>query len=106
MPICLRLFVQRIRDAASRTFWTAGRSRPIRMAMMAITTSNSMSVNARREARDPSLMAQPSGQQEMAERQPFRLEPWQCEQAIIYRGPEPTLRETRPGAANYLDWLR
>ena len=30
--------------AASRTFCTAGRRRPIRMAMMAMTTSNSISV--------------------------------------------------------------
>src|SRR5207244_3402331 len=34
--------------AASRTFCTAGSSRPISTAMMAITTSSSMSVNARR----------------------------------------------------------
>ena len=32
--------------AASRTFWTAGSSRPIRIAMMAMTTSNSISVKA------------------------------------------------------------
>src|SRR5262249_14839244 len=37
-----------MRLAASRTFWTAGRSRPIRIAMIAITTNNSMSVNADR----------------------------------------------------------
>ena len=36
--------MQLSRAAASRTFWTAGSSRPIRMAMMAITTSNSISV--------------------------------------------------------------
>src|SRR5215208_3566192 len=47
-PICLRLFEHFIRLAASRIFWTAGRSRPIRMAMMAITTNNSMSVKPRR----------------------------------------------------------
>src|SRR5262245_60841382 len=47
-PICLRLLLHFIRAAASRTFWTAGRSRPIRMAMMAITTSSSISVKARR----------------------------------------------------------
>ena len=42
------------RAAASRTFWTAGRSRPIRMAMMAITTSSSISVNAdRRDGSGP-----------------------------------------------------
>ena len=48
MPIWCRLLEQLERLAASRTFWTAGRSRPIRMAMMAITTSNSISVNAGR----------------------------------------------------------
>src|SRR5436305_1778311 len=38
-----------MRAAASRTFCTAGRSRPISTAMMAMTTSNSISVNPRRE---------------------------------------------------------
>ena len=33
--------------AASRTFCTAGNSKPIRTARIAITTSNSISVNAR-----------------------------------------------------------
>jgi hypothetical protein len=41
-----------MRLAASRIFWTAGNSRPIRMAMIAITTSSSMSVKPRRRA-DP-----------------------------------------------------
>src|SRR5690349_8090968 len=36
------------RAAAARTFWTAGTSRPMRMAMMAITTSNSIRVKPRR----------------------------------------------------------
>src|SRR2546428_9343451 len=45
---CLRLFWHFMRFAASRTFCTAGRSRPMRTAIMAITTSSSMSVNARR----------------------------------------------------------
>src|SRR4029079_3819545 len=45
---CLRLFWQAMRAAASRTFWTAGSSRPIRTAMIAITTSSSMSVNPER----------------------------------------------------------
>src|SRR5262245_15255213 len=35
-----------MRAAASRIFWTAGKSRPIRIAMMAITTSSSISVKA------------------------------------------------------------
>src|SRR5262249_3036799 len=45
-PIYLRWLPQAMRLAASRTFWTAGSSRPIRTAMMARTTSNSISVNA------------------------------------------------------------
>src|SRR5262245_48703735 len=51
MPICLRLFVQDIRAAASRTFWTAGNSRPIRIAMIAMTTSNSIRVKPGRFCR-------------------------------------------------------
>src|ERR1700677_2330320 len=41
-----------MRAAASRTFCTAGRRSAIRMAIMAITTSNSMRVNAARLRRD------------------------------------------------------
>jgi hypothetical protein len=37
-----------MRLAASRTFCTAGKSKPIRIAMMAITTSSSISVKPRR----------------------------------------------------------
>src|SRR5881275_1977085 len=37
-----------MRAAASRTFWTAGSRSPMRMAMMAITTNNSISVKAER----------------------------------------------------------
>src|SRR5688572_3098916 len=44
MPIWWRLFWHVLFWAISRTFWTAGMSRPIRIAMMAITTSNSTSV--------------------------------------------------------------
>src|SRR5262249_4215784 len=44
MPSCLRLLLHFKRAAASRTFWTAGKSRPMRMAIMAMTTSSSMSV--------------------------------------------------------------
>src|SRR5262245_40044148 len=47
-PICLRLFWHFRRAAAARTFCTAGRSSPMRMAMMAMTTSSSISVNADR----------------------------------------------------------
>src|SRR5262249_361672 len=47
-PICLRLLLHWMRAAASRTFWTAGNSRPIRMAMMAMTTRSSISVKPRR----------------------------------------------------------
>src|SRR3954469_7134372 len=44
MPICLRLLMHCERRAASRAAWTAGRSRAIRTAMMAMTTSNSIRV--------------------------------------------------------------
>src|SRR6476659_8028444 len=37
-----------MRLAASRTFWTAGSRSPIRMAMIAMTTSNSIRVKAER----------------------------------------------------------
>src|SRR5579871_4578435 len=47
-PICLRLLAQRMRLAASRTFCTAGSSNPIKTAMMAMTTSSSIKVNAAR----------------------------------------------------------
>jgi hypothetical protein len=39
-----------MRAADSRTFWTAGNNSPMRIAMMAITTSNSISVKPRRIA--------------------------------------------------------
>jgi hypothetical protein len=41
------LFVHWLRAAASRTFCTAGTKSAIKMAMIAITTKSSMSVNAR-----------------------------------------------------------
>src|SRR5437773_1686126 len=47
-PICLRLFWHWARAAASRTFCTAGTSKPIKMAMMAMTTSSSINVNPER----------------------------------------------------------
>src|SRR5947207_1570819 len=46
-PICFRLFWHWARAAASRTFCTAGTSSPIRIAMIAMTTSNSISVKPR-----------------------------------------------------------
>src|SRR5207244_2525615 len=55
-----------MRTAASRTFWMAGSSRPIRTAMIASTTSNSMRVKAdgcrradRGERTGPLLSARP-----------------------------------------------
>src|SRR4051812_39608982 len=48
MPSCLRLLVQDMRLAASRTRCTADRSRPTRTPMMAITTNSSISVKAPR----------------------------------------------------------
>ena len=48
MPICLRLLVHFVREAASRTFCTAGNSSPMRIEMIAITTNNSIRVKPRR----------------------------------------------------------
>src|SRR5215216_1031075 len=50
-PICFRLLAHFIRLAASRTRWTAGRSRPIKTAMIEITTSSSIRVNPPRPDR-------------------------------------------------------
>jgi hypothetical protein len=47
-PICLTLFEQLILRAASRAAWTAGSNRPTKIPMIAMTTSNSTSVKARR----------------------------------------------------------
>jgi hypothetical protein len=46
-PICLKLFWHFILAAASRTFCTAGKRRPIKIAIIAITTRSSMRVKAR-----------------------------------------------------------
>src|SRR5262245_40077558 len=59
-PSCLRLLTHWVRAAASRTFWTAGKSRPIRMAMIAITTNSSISVKPRRDGEDRAVMWKPS----------------------------------------------
>src|SRR5262245_54601400 len=45
-PICFKLFPQETRLNASRTFCTAGTSRLMRTAMMAITTRSSIKVKA------------------------------------------------------------
>jgi len=51
-PTCLSWLPHWVRRAASRALCTAGRSRPTSVAMMAITTRSSTSVNPRgREAR-------------------------------------------------------
>src|SRR5215813_13938355 len=47
-PSCLRLLTHWARRAASRAAWTAGNSRAISTAMIAMTTSSSISVNPRR----------------------------------------------------------
>src|SRR4051794_8913970 len=46
-PSCFRLLTHWARRAASRADWTAGKRSEIRTAMMAITTSNSISVKPR-----------------------------------------------------------
>src|SRR5262249_34934649 len=52
MPIWRRLLVHLVRFAASRTICIAGSSRPSSTAMMAMTTSSSMRVNADGRRRD------------------------------------------------------
>src|SRR5437588_12657465 len=56
MPICLRLLLHDMRAAASRTFCTAGSKRPMRMAMIAITTNNSIKVKPGRRGRTGHLL--------------------------------------------------
>ncbi len=51
MPTCLRLFTHEMRRAASRAACTAGSSSAMSTAMIAMTTSNSMSVKAASAAR-------------------------------------------------------
>src|SRR5690349_21300948 len=59
MPICRRLLEHSALAAASRTFWMAGKSKPIRMAMIAITTSNSISVKPEMDFRRAAYMERP-----------------------------------------------
>src|SRR5258707_10538814 len=51
MPICFMLLMHWARRAASRAAWTAGSRSAIRTAMIAMTTSNSISVNPRGSGR-------------------------------------------------------
>src|ERR1700733_7793742 len=51
MPNCFRLLRHWLRRAASRAAWTAGSSRAMRVAMIAITTSNSIKVKPERLVR-------------------------------------------------------
>src|SRR5262245_16918295 len=48
-----------MRLAASRTFWTAESSKPIRMAMIAMTTKSSISVNPRGACRESRTIVVP-----------------------------------------------
>ena len=60
IPSCLRLFMHlHAREAASRADCTAGKSRATSTPMMAITTSSSTSVKARRGERTELHMAKP-----------------------------------------------
>src|SRR5439155_7029007 len=49
-PICFKLFTQEIRCALALAFARAGSSRAARMAIMAMTTSNSIKVKPRRRS--------------------------------------------------------
>src|SRR6516162_7670374 len=52
MPSCFRLLPHCARRAASRADWTAGSSRAMSTAMIAITTSSSISVKPERRGDD------------------------------------------------------
>ena len=71
-PICLRLFLQLIRRAASRAACTAGKTSAMRIPMIAMTTSNSTSVKA-----FPRFMTPSAGYDEYPLRntRPFWLNP-------------------------------
>jgi hypothetical protein len=55
-PICFSLLKHLLRCACVLARARAGRSKPARMAMMAITTNSSMSVNASRGERRVALL--------------------------------------------------
>src|SRR5437588_403589 len=59
MAIWRRLLLQLALLAASRTFWIAGSSMAMRIAIIAITTSSSMSVNARRRLLNENIALPP-----------------------------------------------
>src|SRR3954468_1400759 len=81
--ICLRLLTHWDRRAASRAACTAGSSRAIRTAMMAITTSNSIRVNPRRLLMDLILDVKGDG----VTGAPFRADPRTATTAKRRRGP-------------------
>ena len=56
-PICLRLFTQAIRSARSLALLKAGSSSAARIAMIAITTSSSISVKAAFAGRSSTVRA-------------------------------------------------
>src|SRR4051812_25824696 len=62
-----------IRAAASRTFCTAGKSRPMRTAMIAITTRSSISVNADR-GREGTIVALQENKSTSIPRTKYRVE--------------------------------
>src|ERR1700740_2484460 len=62
MPICFRLLMHWDRRAASRAACTAGNNSAISTAMIAMTTSSSMSVNARRRGTIALLRVEPDEQ--------------------------------------------
>ncbi len=57
MPICFRLPIQVVRRAFSRAAASAGNSMAARTAMMAMTTSSSISVNAATFLREDDFIA-------------------------------------------------
>src|SRR5579885_2620043 len=106
--ICFMLLEHLARAAASRTFWTAGTSRPIRIAMMAITTSSSISVNAGRERARSMDLPQKRKQSETKPDNERKNEPtspprWAVHRGIAVSGTHQALSAALGAAVAHLD---
>src|SRR5262245_57276637 len=98
-PICLRLFWQVARLAASRTFWTAGRSRPIRTAMIAKTTSNSIKVKPLRWRLMARLLQTKGCRGPVRERRPYQGPPQTAAEPATGRSGPPSADRDLHGSA-------
>src|SRR5262245_53903398 len=99
MPICFMLFWHWDRWAASRTFCTAGTSRAMRTAMMAMTTSSSIKVKPVRLRLGRSVISDPRNRGEKDN--PSELLSLKGEERVAIRGVRAALRSTRRHPSGY-----